>query len=103
MADQIRLSYTEMRAVSADVQKQAEQARIMLNTLDNSVSRLLPTWAGASKEAFQSTFTTFRRELTKVPEMLEQVSLALRNTADLIEQAEQQASSNITATVTADD
>ena len=103
MADEIRLSYTEMRAVSADVKTQAEQARRVLDTLDRNVARLLPTWAGASKEAFQSTFVTFRKELVRVPEMLDQVSVALRNTANLIEQAEQQVSGDITATITADD
>ena len=102
MADEIRLSYTEMRAVSADVKGQANQARNVLDALDRDVARLLPTWAGNSKEAFQGTFTAFRKELTKVPEMLDQVSVALRNTADRIEQAEQEASNNITATVTSD-
>jgi WXG100 family type VII secretion target len=102
MANEIRISYTEMRAVAGDISTQAEQSRNVIQALENDVGRLLPTWEGASKDAFQLTFAGFKKELVKVPEMLEQVSLALRNTADRIELAEQQASGDITATITAD-
>jgi WXG100 family type VII secretion target len=103
MADTIRLSYEDMRAVATDVVHQAEQARQVIDILERDVARLLPTWAGASKEAFETMFNLWRKELVLVPEMLDQVGLALRQTADRIQQAEQESVTDMAATVTADD
>lgn len=99
----IQLSYIEMRAVARDIQSQAEQARSVITSLQKSVSRLLPTWAGASKAAFETAYVPAKQNLDEAPVLLDQVSLALFKTADIIEQAEHEAQANIEATITADD
>jgi WXG100 family type VII secretion target len=97
------MNYQQMRAVANDMNAQAEMARSVIAVLQGDVKRLLPTWEGASKHAFQSTYDLCYKELERVPPMLDQVGQALSQTADTIEQAEQQASADIHATVTADD
>jgi WXG100 family type VII secretion target len=102
MAESIRMSYRQMRTVATDVIRQAEQARQVIDILEQDVARLLPTWSGASREAFESTYSVCREELMQVPEMLDQVGLALKQAADLVEQAEQQSAGEMSSTVTAD-
>ena len=99
----IRMNYEEMRAAAGDIRTQAQRARDVVAELEGDVRRLLPTWEGASKDAFQSVYALCQSELERVPQMLDQVSQALARTADRIEQAEQQAGSDMQSTVTADE
>lgn len=96
---QIRMSYQEVRAVSSDIRSQAEKARQVMTTLQKSVNRLLPTWEGASRQAFQNTIVLYQKELNRVPELLDQISQTLAQTADRIQLAEEQAAADTSATI----
>jgi len=98
----IKLDYRQMRDVSLDVQRQADQARQVIAALQRAAQRLQATWAGASREAFDSAYALFYKEIERTPLMLDQISAALARTADTIEQAEQQAAAQTKSAITAD-
>jgi WXG100 family type VII secretion target len=99
----IQMDYQEMQTVAGDIKNQAEQANQVIVTLDNEVKQLIPTWSGASKEAFETLYLLFHKELERVPLMLAQVSQALLQTAATMAQAEQAAGAAVTATITTND
>lgn len=100
---QLHMNYEEMRSVAGDVQGQAERSREVIAALQADVDRIEPTWVGESARAFVAVYGVCRKALQRVPLILDQVSRALHDTADMIEQAEQQAQASIHAVVTADD
>lgn len=99
---EIRINYQEMRAVAGDFQGQGESVQQILSTLDNRANQLMTSWEGVAEQAFMQELDSCRQRLRRVPEMLAQISQALRQTADRIEQAEMEASRSMASTITAD-
>jgi WXG100 family type VII secretion target len=99
---QIRMSYDEMRAVASDFQAQSDAVSQILSTLNSRANQLMSTWEGVAEQSFMQELQSCQQRMSRVPEMLAQISQALNNTAAKIEEAEQAAASAIPSTITAD-
>lgn len=99
---EIRINYEEMRAVATDFQSQAEATQQIIDTLNSRAEQLMTGWEGVAENSFMQELDSCRGRLVRVPDMLTQISQALRNTADRIEAAEQEAARAMPTTITAD-
>jgi WXG100 family type VII secretion target len=99
---EIRMNYEEMRAVASDFQSQSEATQQIINTLNSRAEQLMSTWEGISEQSFMQELDSCRQRLNRVPEMLSQIGQALRQAADRIEAAEQEAARAMPGIVTAD-
>jgi WXG100 family type VII secretion target len=102
MAGEIRINYQEMRAVASDFQQQSESAQQIIQSLNSRTQQLMAGWEGVAEQAFMQELDSCNQRLRRVPEMLQQISQALRNTANRIEQAEEEARRGMSSTITAD-
>lgn len=99
---QIRMSYDDMRAVASDFQAQADTVSQIISTLNNRTQQLMANWEGVAEQSFMTELESCNQRLSRVPEMLTQISQALNTTAAKIEEAEQAAAAAIPSTITAD-
>ena len=88
---EIRIKYDEMRSVARDFQAQAEAIERATRALNRRADQLLAGWEGVAEMSFMRELESCRSRLRRVPEMLSQVGLALKRTADQIEAAEREA------------
>ena len=98
----IRINYDEMRSVASEFQNQSNATQQIINSLNNRAQQLLSSWEGVAEQSFMQELESCRQRLNRVPEMLAQVSQALRTTADRVEAAEQEAARAAASTITAD-
>ena len=97
---------TWRRCTAGDVKTQAERSRQVITTLQQDVQQFLPTWEGDARVAFEVAYAASvgcSKQLARAPAMLDEISLALERTAELIQQAEQAAAGDVPATITTDD
>jgi WXG100 family type VII secretion target len=102
MAGQIRINYQEMRTVASDFAQQAEATQQIISSLNSRTQQLMGAWEGVAEQSFMTELESCNQRLRKVPDMLQQISQALRQTAERIEQAEQEAARGMGSTITAD-
>ena len=102
MAGEIRINYQEMRTVSREFQQQSEATQQIINSLNSRTQQLMMVWEGAAEQSFMQELESCNQRLRRVPEMLQQISQALNQTADRIEQAEQEAARGMASTIIAD-
>ena len=102
MAGEIRINYQEMRTVARDFQQQSEATQNIISNLNSRTQQLMVAWEGVAEQAFMQELESCNQRLRRVPEMLQQISRALAQTADRIEQAEAEAARGMASTITAD-
>lgn len=100
---QIRMTYEELRAVAADFDNAAQQTEEINARVNSRVSQLEGGWEGIAETAFLQELASCQRQTQRTPMIYAQVAQALRQTADKIEAAEQEAAQAIPGTITADD
>lgn len=99
----IHINYQEMRAVAGDFQRQAETTNDIIRTLNSRAEQLMAGWEGVAEQSFMGELNSCRQRMVRVPEMLNQIGSALRQTADRIEEAEREAARRTHDIITADD
>ena len=100
--NEIRINYEEMRAVAGDFNAQSDATKQIISTLNTRAEQLMAGWEGVAEKSFMQELNSCRQRLGRVPDMLTQISHALRNTARRIEAAEREAARAMPRTITAD-
>lgn len=90
---QIRMSYLEMRQVAEDFKNKAVEVQQILRFLEGQMDQLFCTWEGMAETAFMAEWASCRSKLQDTPPMLDEISRALFQTAQAIQEAEQRAKS----------
>lgn len=99
---QIRMTYSEMRAVSEDFRMRASDIEMILANLNRQMDDLLTCWEGAAEAAFMPELHNCQSKLKDTPPMLREISEALRRTAQEIEEAETKAKTIAQSTIVSD-
>jgi WXG100 family type VII secretion target len=88
--ERMRIVPDEMRAAASDMGRLSDEARQVQEILQRSWRRLDYGWQSYARENVDSYYRDSVQELHRVKLVLEQITLALRNTVDWIEAADQE-------------
>ncbi|MCS6773294.1 MAG: WXG100 family type VII secretion target [Anaerolineae bacterium] len=99
---QIRMSYVEMRQVADDFRNRAVEVQQILSLLAREVDQLFTTWEGAAETTFMMEWSSCRNKLQDTPPMLDEISRALHQTAQTIQEAEERARNITQSTIVSD-
>ncbi len=98
----IQIDYQTMRDTAGVFKAQAEAVNQIITTLNSKANDLSGFWQGTAEEAFLTELDSCNKLLLRVPNMLDEISTALNNTAARIEEAEREAAANMASTIVSD-
>lgn len=85
MANQIRMTPEKMRQRASEYTQQANNLQSIINKMDNLLRALQSEWEGNASEAYAQRFNELRPGFVKAKELIDEISTALKNTAQIVE------------------
>ena len=98
----IKIDYQTMRDTASIFKAQSEAVNQIITTLNSKANDLSVIWEGTAENAFVEELNSCNQLLLRVPNMLDEISTALNNTAARIEEAEREAAANMASTIVSD-
>ncbi|WP_102028124.1 WXG100 family type VII secretion target [Salirhabdus sp. Marseille-P4669] len=95
MAGNIRLSPAELRDVARQYNNESSNVSEMIVRLDGMRDHLAQIWEGSSSEAFIGQYEELRPSFQKMSELLNDVHMQLQQTANTLEETDQQIAGQI--------
>lgn len=89
MASQIRMTPEKMRQRAGEYTTQANNLNSIITKMDGLLRNLQSEWEGSASEAYAQRFEELRPGFVKAKELIEEISKALKNTATIVEQTDQ--------------
>lgn len=85
MANQIRMTPETMRTRAGEYSTQAGNIQEIINKLDRLLAQLQNEWEGDASRAYAEKFNQLRPGFVKTKELVDEISTALRKTAQIVE------------------
>lgn len=89
MANQIRMTPEMMRTRAGQYTTQANNLQDIINTMDNLLRQLQSEWEGEASRAYATKFGELRPGFVKAKDLIDEISAALKSTANIVEQTDQ--------------
>jgi len=90
MPGQIRMTPEQMRARSGEVRGQSETFQGVIERMQSIINELQTEWEGAASRAFAQQFDSLKPSFNSMKELLDDIATQLSQTADAVEQLDQQ-------------
>lgn len=88
MANQIRMAPETMRTRAGEYSTQAGNIQEIINKLDRLLAQLQNEWEGDASRAYAEKFNQLRPGFVKTKELVDDISTALRKTAQIVEETD---------------
>lgn len=88
MANQIRMTPETMRTRAGEYSTQAGNIQEIINKLDRLLAQLQNEWEGDASRAYAEKFNQLRPGFVKTKELVDDISTALRKTAQIVEETD---------------
>ena len=85
MASQIRMTPEKMRQRAGENTKQANNLNSIITKMDGLLKNLQSEWEGSASEAYAQRFAELRPGFVKAKDLIDEISTALKNTAQIVE------------------
>lgn len=85
MANQIRMTPETMRTRANEYTTEANNIEQIINKLDRLLSQLQSEWEGDASLAYAEKFAQLRPGFVKTKQLVDEISAALRKTAQIVE------------------
>ena len=85
MANQIRMTPETMRTRASEYTTQAGNIQQVIDKLDRLLQQLQQEWEGDASRAYAEKFNQLRPGFVKTKELVDEISAALRKTAQIVE------------------
>ncbi|MED1602060.1 hypothetical protein BTR22_17165 [Alkalihalophilus pseudofirmus] len=95
MSDVIRLTPAELRDVARQYDTESGNIYDLITRLDGMSSHLQDVWEGASSQAFAQQYQELRPSFDRMAALLNEVSMQLANSAQVLEDTDRQIASQI--------
>ena len=89
MANQIRMTPEMMRTRAGQYTTQANNLQDIITAMDNLLRQLQSEWEGEASRAYAGKFAELRPGFVKAKELIDEISTALKSTANIVEQTDQ--------------
>jgi WXG100 family type VII secretion target len=86
---QIRMTPETMRTRAGEYTAQAEALQGIINKMDSLLNNLQSEWEGEASQAYAARFTELRPGFVKAKDLIDEISAALKSTANIVEQTDQ--------------
>jgi WXG100 family type VII secretion target len=93
MAGQIRLTPGEMRGRANEVREEGNKFQGVIDQMTRIINVLQTEWEGAAARSFAEQFESLKPSFNSMKELLEDISTQLNQTADAVEQMDQEIAS----------
>lgn len=97
MANQIRMTPETMRQRAGEYTTQANNLQSIINKMDKLLSQLQSEWEGNASEAYAQRFNELRPGFVKAKDLIDEISTALKNTAQIVEETDNSIASQFRA------
>lgn len=87
---QIRMTPETMRTRAGEYTTQANNLDSIINKMDNLLKQLQSEWEGEASRGFAARFTELRPGFVKAKELIDEISAALKSSANTVEQTDRQ-------------
>ena len=98
----IHINYDEVRSVAKEFEEKSQATQDIINTMNGKVEQVMANWEGIAEQSFIQEFESCRSRMGRIPGKLNQIARALRETADRIQQAEEEAARQAQEQINAD-
>lgn len=88
MANQIRMTPERMRARAGEYTTQANNLQTIITKMDALLKGLQSEWEGSASEAYAQRFSELRPGFIKAKELIDEISTALKSTANIVEETD---------------
>lgn len=85
MANQIRMTPETMRTRASEYTTQAGNIQQVIDKLDRLLQQLQQEWEGDASRAYAEKFSQLRPGFVKTKDLVDEISAALRKTAQIVE------------------
>lgn len=89
MANQIRMTPEMMRTRASQYTTQAGNLQDIINAMDRLLTQLQSEWEGEASRAYATKFAELRPGFVKAKDLIDEISAALKSTANIVEQTDQ--------------
>jgi len=93
MAGTIRMTPEQMRQRSGEVRTQGETFQGVIDKMQHIINELRTEWDGSASEAFEQQFVRLKPSFNDMRQLIEDISTQLQNTANAVEQLDQEIAS----------
>lgn len=93
MANQIRMTPDMMRSRAGEYTNEAEKLNGIIQTMDRLLSNLQSEWEGEASRAYAEKFSQLRPGFVKAYDLINEISAALKSTAQIVEDTDRQIAS----------
>jgi WXG100 family type VII secretion target len=88
MANQIRMTPEKMRSRAVEYTTQASNLQSIITKMDGLLKNLQGEWEGSASEAYAARFAELRPGFVKAKELIDEISSALKSTAQIVEETD---------------
>ena len=88
MASQIRMTPEKMRTRAGEYTTQANNLQSIITKMDALLKNLQGEWEGSASEAYAARFAELRPGFVKAKELIDEISQALKQTAQIVEETD---------------
>lgn len=88
MANQIRITPDTMRQRAGEYTTQAGNIESVITKLDSLLNQLQSEWEGDASRAYAEKFRQLRPGFVKAKELVDEISAALKKTAQIVEETD---------------
>lgn len=88
MANQIRMTPEKMRTRANEYTNQANNLQQIINKMDSLLKELQGEWEGDASTAYAQRFAELRPGFVKAKELVDEISAALKSTAQIVEETD---------------
>ena len=89
MANQIRMTPDTMRTRAGEYTAQGQKLQEIITKMDNLLGQLQSEWEGKASRAYAEKFAQLRPGFVKAKELIDEISQALKSTAQIVEETDQ--------------
>lgn len=93
MADEIRISSSEMENRASQYRTEADTVNGVITKMDGLLSELQEEWRGEASEAYATRYNELRKSFEKMEELIREIADALEETASLLADTDSQIAS----------
>lgn len=88
MANQIRMTPETMRMRANEYTQQANNLQQIITKMDTLLKQLQAEWEGDASRAYADRFTQLRPGFVKAKDLVDEISAALKKTAQIVEETD---------------
>lgn len=97
MASQIRMTPEKMRSRAGEYTTQANNLQSIITKMDTLLKNLQGEWEGSASEAYAARFAELRPGFVKAKDLIDEISAALKSTAQIVEETDNSIASQFRA------